>query len=227
MTGPLVVTLPGATPVDLGSFFIRGLEISPMDARIVFSQTIQFTAEVIGAGAETIVWELLPLPDGDPNENFGTITPGGVYTPPDISDVTSAGGLIVRATSDALNNIVAVARIGLFGTVVNPSRVVVILPGPGDVGGIPANVTVAMPPASVILPGPGELGGLQSNVTVGGPPIAVIIPSAGELGGHQPNVTVALPPVMLILPGQGDAGGLQPNTTVAKPPVTVEIENQP
>lgn len=227
MTGPLVVTLPDSPPVDLGTFNIQGIVISPREAVVSFSQMIQFTAEVVGAGAGTVMWELMPVAGADPDASLGSITPDGVYTPPDISDMTAAGELIVRVTSDALNGVVAFARIRLFGTVVDPSRILVILPGPGEDGGLQPSVTVAMPQTSVILPGPGEDGGLQLNVTVGGPPLAVILPGPGGADGLSPNVTVALPPLSVVLPGQGDNGGLQPNTTVAKPRVSVEFEDKP
>ena len=202
MTGPLVVALPGADPVELGTFHIEGVIISPNLALIPFSQSVQFTASVIGTTDPSVTWEVEGIPGG--NADVGTITVGGLYTPPDPLNVNiEKNAFFIKATSVELPSLRALAQIQVFGT------------------------TVFGVPISIVLPSVGEPGGLRANVTAAHPPVLVVLPGPGGADGLQPNVTVAQPPTLVVLPGVGEAEDLDPNVTVANPPVTVEPEPEP
>jgi hypothetical protein len=202
-TGSLIVTLPDASTIDLGTFHVQGVSISPPGASVLFGHPVQFSAQVIGAADPSVTWELIlpPMPGaGGLILNPGTLTPSGLYTPPPVSALSPAPVVIVRATSIELTGVSAAALVRLFGTTTQQPYIIALAPDAGTVDGLPP------------------------NITIGAPAVAALVPDIGEPGGLELNIHVAGPPILLLTPNEGNVDGLPPNTTVAQPPVTVEIE---
>lgn len=199
----------GNGAVDLPDFAARSfvlrtlISVSPPRALITYSQTMDFDAAIAGSGNQSVNWSLRPVPGSEPGENLGTIDANGAYSPPPPSDLHAASQVVVEATITGLAPASEFACVMLFGTLTSGLPMSLVLPGSGGSGGIPSNVTTALPLVALVLPGPGDLGAM---------PI---------------NVTLAMPPVAIVLPGVGDPDALAPNTTVANPPVAVDVADSP
>jgi hypothetical protein len=241
--------------VDLRDFtgrtFVLRARILVFPARVLitYSQRADFDAAVLESGNQSVTWSVRPVPGSEPGESLGTIDANGLYTPPSRSDLRAASEVIVEARS-----VVAptgeFACVSLFGALAAPppaslvlpgsgnsggipsnvttafSLVALVLPGPGDSTGSPANVTISRPPTALVLPGQGDPDGLPMNVTLAMPPVALVLPGAGDLDLAM-NVTLAMPPVALVLPGVSEPDAFPPNTTVASPPVSVDFADPP
>ncbi|HWS87599.1 MAG TPA: RHS repeat domain-containing protein [Pyrinomonadaceae bacterium] len=90
-TGPVTITTPAASVTTSTPFTVRGLRVSPAAARVLFNETIQFTAEVVTSGEDALTWSVNGVVGGD--VAVGTITPEGLYTAPRL-----AGTVTVRAS---------------------------------------------------------------------------------------------------------------------------------
>jgi hypothetical protein len=80
-----IVTITAAAPV--------AVTISPLRAAITTGQTQTFAASVNGSPSTNVTWEIDTIPGG--NSAVGTITAGGVYTPPLTGGVHS---VVARST---------------------------------------------------------------------------------------------------------------------------------
>lgn len=195
-SGPLVVTLPDNTVVELGTFLVTGIAVRPVESVVSFSQTLQFTAIVNGVDDENVTWEVLPVPNGVPGANIGTIDNNGLYTPPPITDLTVAPEVLISVTSLEHGFLSAFAIVRLFGTsAASGGPRTILLPAPGDPGGLPLNVTVPVygPALDILLPATGDAGGLNVTVPVYGPALGILLPATGDAGGLPLNVTVGNP----------------------------------
>lgn len=94
-TGPITVTTPGGSATTVSPFTVRGVRVTPATARVNFTQTQQFTAEVVAGDDQSVVWSVNGINGG--NASVGTITAAGLYTAP----AGNAGTVIVRASSSA------------------------------------------------------------------------------------------------------------------------------
>lgn len=93
-TGPVTITTPRGSVTTATPFTIRGVRVTPSEARVMFGQTVQFVAEVIAPGEEQgVTWTVNGVSGG--NTTTGTVTAGGLYTAP----AAGAGTVTVRATS--------------------------------------------------------------------------------------------------------------------------------
>ncbi len=96
-TGPVTITTPRGSVTTASPFNVRGVKLTPSSARLNLRETLQFTAEVIVAGAEQgVTWSVNGILGG--SATVGTITAGGLYTAP----AQNAGTVVVRATSVGL-----------------------------------------------------------------------------------------------------------------------------
>jgi hypothetical protein len=84
-SGSSVVTITAAGPVTVA--------ISPLRAAITTGQTQAFAASVNGSPSTSVTWEIDTIPAG--NGTVGTITAGGVYTPPPTGGVHN---VVARST---------------------------------------------------------------------------------------------------------------------------------
>ena len=83
------------------------IAVHPVTTSLTPTQTQQFTAQVLGSATTAVNWAVDNISGG--NTSVGTITPGGLYTPP------ASGSHTVTATSQADNTTAASATL-----VVNP-----------------------------------------------------------------------------------------------------------
>lgn len=195
----------GNGTVDLADFAARTfvlrarILVFPARALMTYSQTMDFDAAVLESGNQSVNWSVRPVPGSEPGESLGTIDANGLYSPPSPLDLRAASEVLVEARS-AVAPASEFACVSLFGTLAGRPPVSLALPGSGDSGGIPSNVTTALPLVALVLPGAGDPDGLPMNVTLAMPPVALVLPGAGDVGGLVANVTIALPPVTVCLP---------------------------
>ena len=127
-TGPVTVTTPRGSVSTATPFTVRGVRVTPASARVDFSQTQQFAAEVVVAGnTQAVVWSVNGIDGG--NSSVGTISPAGLYTAP----AQSAGTVVVRAASVAAPELFDEAAV----TVRDPNDIAVLrAPGVSVMRGI-------------------------------------------------------------------------------------------
>ena len=95
-TGLVTITTPTGSVTTATPFTIAGLRITPSFAAVKFSESVQFTAEVLPATLDqTVVWSVDGIVGG--NSNVGTISTTGLY----IAGNTRFSALTIRATSVA------------------------------------------------------------------------------------------------------------------------------
>jgi hypothetical protein len=90
-SGSTVVTIAAAGPVTV--------TVSPLRAAITTGQTQTFAASVNGSPSTSVTWEIDTIPGG--NSAVGTITAGGVYTPPTTGGVHNVVARSTVSTSSA------------------------------------------------------------------------------------------------------------------------------
>jgi YD repeat-containing protein len=80
-TGPAVVTTQAGSVTTAVPFVVRGIRVSPASARVLFGESVQFTALLAPpqSGGE-LTWSVNGVVGG--HETLGTITPSGLYTAP-------------------------------------------------------------------------------------------------------------------------------------------------
>jgi len=90
-SGSTVVTITSSGPVTV--------TVSPLRAAITTGQTQTFTASVNGSPSTSVTWEIDTVPGG--NGAVGTISAGGVYTPPSTGGVHNVVARSTMSTSSA------------------------------------------------------------------------------------------------------------------------------
>ena len=103
-TGPVTITTPTASVTTSTPFTVRGVRVSPAAPRVLFNETVQFTADVVTSGDDALTWSVNGIAGGD--AAVGTITPDGLYTAP-----RQAGGVTVRASLVASPDIFGEAQV--------------------------------------------------------------------------------------------------------------------
>lgn len=190
------------------------LVITPIESVATFGQTIRFTA------TQDVTWETSVSPDGDADNNPGTIAADGTYSPPPSVDLTAAPVVRIRATSIGTPGLFAIAQVSLSGSTTAAPRIESLLSGPGSPGENPMNVTTSLPVTTLLVPGLGNVDGLGLNVTSAQPPTRLLLSGRGDVDELNLNVTTADPPIAVLIPGTDDTDGLSLNTFVSQPPVT-------
>ncbi len=95
-TGPVTITTPRGSVTTATPFTIAGVRISPVAAVIRFSESVQFTVEVLPSTIDqSVIWSVNGSAGG--NATVGTISSTGLYTAPN----TAFSSLTIRATSVA------------------------------------------------------------------------------------------------------------------------------
>ena len=102
--GPTPTPAPSPTATPSPTPAPAGLVVSPTSANVALGTTQTFTAT--GSGAP-VNWSVNGIPGGNPL--IGTISAGGVYTPPAVFPATN--GFSVRATSQASPSVSATASL--------------------------------------------------------------------------------------------------------------------
>ncbi|MCH8296405.1 hypothetical protein IH992_35445, partial [Candidatus Poribacteria bacterium] len=134
----------GEAEIDMGAYEFQGgqpsaIEISPDVVRIQINHTQQFTATVIGTTDQRIRWEVNGVPNG--NDEFGTITPDGVYTAP--TTIPSTGTITIEAFSLRDSSIRATAQITIVPYSQSPFVLTSDVPIEGEIpSGNPLHRTV-------------------------------------------------------------------------------------
>lgn len=187
-TGPLTVTLPGESPLNVGTFFVEGLNLAPTDSRILFSQNIQFAATVIGAVDQSVTWDVVVPFGADPSGDPGDITVDGLYTPPANNDPLALPEAFVRATSVELPEVSSLARISLFGLTRAVSVTQAIVAQPDSVATVAAKTSV-----NLVVPDPNDVAHPLPVISSADPPVTIVIIGTGPVG--IPMIHLAQPPV--------------------------------
>lgn len=95
-TGLISITTPNDSVSTVTSFAIAGMRVVPSFAAIKFSESVQFTADVLPSSLDqTVQWSVEDINGG--NAKVGTISAAGVYAAPN----TRFSSLTIRATSIA------------------------------------------------------------------------------------------------------------------------------
>lgn len=94
-TGLVTIDTPRGSVTTDTPFTVRGVRVSPKTARVLFDESIQFTADVISGADDGVLWSVNGIEGG--NSTLGTITANGLYTAPP----SRGGSVTVRATSVA------------------------------------------------------------------------------------------------------------------------------
>lgn len=93
-TGLVTIVTPRGSVTTDTPFTVRGVRVTPKTARVLFTESVQFTADVISGADEGVLWSVNGIEGG--NATLGTITASGLYTAP-----SRGGSVTVRATSVA------------------------------------------------------------------------------------------------------------------------------
>jgi YD repeat-containing protein len=105
-TGPVTITTAPGTLTTAAPFTIQGITLDPKEASALDGQSIQFNATVILPGEDQeITWSVNGTEGGD--DTSGTITAGGLYTPP--PDPPATFQVSIQATSVAIPTIIGTA----------------------------------------------------------------------------------------------------------------------
>ena len=105
-TGQINVTTTTATATSSRPFKVRGVRLSPATSRVLFGETVQFTASVVADGDPSLTWSVNDLAGG--NGSTGTISSGGLYTAPAV-----AGTFTVQAALASDTDFYAEAQVAV------------------------------------------------------------------------------------------------------------------
>jgi YD repeat-containing protein len=155
-TGPVTIRTGAGAVTTSTPFTVRGIRVTPSSARLLFGESLQFTAQVVPApAAGELTWSVNGVAGGD--DSFGSITPDGLYTAPRhavvvlvgathaaLPDTPAAAPVTVRDPDDVSQlqaAAVSVARGLTAGTVVASRPLVVQAGSPSLINDVAAPAT--------------------------------------------------------------------------------------